>query len=114
MRLGSETGSLINHVMTGPSAIVPTVGMGVTICMWSDRHAGTVVRVSPSGKTLWYQEDTAIRIDSNGMSEMQDYAYTPNSGATVEVARLNKRGQWKSAGRGVTLDSRRAYYDFSF
>ena len=38
----------------------PTIGGGATVCHYSDRTACTVVRVSPSGKTIWMQEDTAV------------------------------------------------------
>src|SRR5678809_718969 len=35
----------------------PRVGDGATLCLWSDRHAATVVYVSPSFKTIRIQED---------------------------------------------------------
>ena len=113
MRAGTETGSLINHVMSASVAPTPVVGMGITILHWTDRSAGTIVKVSPSGKTFWFTTDTTKRIDKNGMSEMQEYAYTSNLDATPSVARLTKRG-WRSAGLGIALGYRRAYHDFSF
>jgi hypothetical protein len=53
----------------------PVIGMGVTIFHYTDRSAGTIVKISKSGKTIWFSEDKAIRTDSNGMSECQTYEY---------------------------------------
>jgi hypothetical protein len=91
----------------------PTVGMGVTVVMWTDRYPGTIVRVSPSGKTFQYQEDKATRTDSNGMSESQTYRFEPNPAATVRTARLTKSG-WKDKGTRIAVGVRSRYYDFSF
>ena len=119
MRLGSQTGSLVNHLMSGHvGGPVPVIGMGATILCWTDRHAATVVRVSPSGKTVWVQQDHAKRTDDNGMSEVQSYEYTPNPEAPMKMFRLGKHG-WREAGsrgkgNGLALDVRRQYHDFSF
>lgn len=114
MRLGTETNSVINHLMSGHvGGPVPTVGMGLTVLHWTDRSAGTIVRVSPSGKTFWFTDDTVTRTDSNGMSESQDYTYTSNPASKVHAARLTTRG-WKSEGHGISVGYRRAYHDYSF
>lgn len=94
----------------------PAIGDGATICWHSDRHAATVIAVSPSGKTVTVQEDRSIRIDHNGMSESQEYRYEPDAdGATYQV-RCNARGQWRVLGGGqrVLFGERRAFRDFSF
>ena len=80
LSLGSETGSLINHVISGTTNLAPAVGMGVTILGWSDRHAATIVEVSPDGKRVGIVRDVATRTDSNGMSESQSYSFTPGTG----------------------------------
>ena len=93
-----------------------TVGMGCTRIYWSDREAYTVVAVSASGKTAVVQRDHAVRIDSNGMSDMQSYEYSPNPDAARETIRLTSKG-WKFAGphgSRVLMGTRRAYHDFSF
>lgn len=115
LKLGTETGSLMNHLMTGPTEIVPEVGMGVTLCGWTDRYAGTITKISPSGKTLTIVEDIAKRIDKNGMSESQTYEYTQDPDGKAMTARKGKRG-WRVAqmGYGVILGVRKAYYDFGF
>ena len=115
LRLGSETGSLMNHVMAGGTKLVPTVGMGVTVLGWTDRYPGTVILVSPSGKTINVQEDLAVRTDANGMSESQEYAYSPDPHGRIWTFRLGKHG-WRGAnkGPGLRLGVRERYYDYSF
>mgnify|MGYP001576962564 CR=1 FL=1 len=41
LRAGTQTGSLINHLMSGSKGAEPEVGMGATILGWSDRHPAT-------------------------------------------------------------------------
>lgn len=112
MRLGTETGSLMNHVMTASTQPVPEVGMGATICCWSDRHAATIVKVTAS--QIHVQEDIATRTDENGMSECQTYSYQPNREAAVIVFRKTKRGWRSKCGTGLLIGTRRHYYDYSF
>ena len=53
------------------------VGDGVTMYVGSDSYAGTVTKVSPSGKTIEWTMDEAKRVDSNGAyTEDQTYEYT--------------------------------------
>lgn len=113
MKLGTETGSVINHVITrGGTAVVPTVGMGATMCGWSDRYPATIVKITPT--QIHVQEDHAVRTDTNGMSESQDYTYTPNPAARIMVFRRTKRGYRSAEGRGLVVGVREKYYDFSF
>lgn len=96
---------------------LPVVGMGVTYGCWTDRMAGTIIEVSDSGKTIKVQADTATRIDSNGMSECQDYTYSPNPNGAIMVFKITSRKghkAWRSNGYVAGLGGRRAYHDFSF
>ena len=127
MKLGTETGSMTNHLYSRMTKgqPEPTVGMGATILMWTDRKAGTVVDVMDN--IIAVQEDTAKRVDDNGMSESQEYEYTPNPDAPNTWFRREKAGNWvevfvnrktnrwnKGGGRGLRLGERRQYRDFSF
>jgi hypothetical protein len=38
----------------------PAIGGGVSLCHYSDRTACTIIRISPSGKTIWMQEHSAV------------------------------------------------------
>lgn len=129
MQLGTQTASGINHLygrMT-KDAPVPEVGMGATILSWTDRYAGTVVDVTNNGKMVVVQEDSAVRVDGNGMSEMQEYEYSADPEGRVYVFRMDKNGGWNEArlngktgrwnkvdGYGLILGFRRKYRDFSF
>lgn len=131
MRLGTQTGSLTNHLMARES-LKPTVGDGATILQWTDRDAATVIAVEEvkGGWIVTVQEDNAKRTDTNGMSESQTYEYTPNpegskySFRSVDSSqwrqvRKNEKGRWvyvgpKGEGYGLTIGTRKKYHDFSF
>lgn len=118
MTLGGGTGSLVNHVMAGSKDAEPTVGMGVTFLMWTDRHAGTIVEVGKG--TVVVQRDKPVRTDSNGMSESQSYEFEPQPDAKKEVFTLRKNGAWvlkgdaMKNGQRIAIGYREEYYDFSF
>jgi hypothetical protein len=108
---GTETGSLMNHVMSRSEA-VPEVGMGATILCWTDRTAGTIIKVTPT--QVHVQRDIATRIDHNGMSESQEYRYESDPNGIVEVFRMTKKGYRNLSRNGLLIGSRQAYYDYSF
>ena len=95
---------------------LPTVGMGATIQWWSDRTACTVIRVSKTGSRITIQADKWERIDNNGMSDVQQYVFTPDpDGQTFTVTRT-KRNRYQLAGGAaqVYFGYRSKYYDFTF
>lgn len=100
------------------NAAEPCIGMGATICYWSDRHACTITNVL-SPKKIEVIEDEAIRIDKNGMSEDQEYYYKPAMG-TPQIFVLRKNGRWvrkgesMKSGAGLVIGVRDSYYDYSF
>lgn len=97
--------------------VKPVIGMGATVFHWTDRSAGTIERVSASGKRIWIRQDTATRIDKNGMSDCQEYSYAANPQGTLYEASLRKNGRWILKGGKDTvvgIDFRRAYHDYSF
>lgn len=108
-----QHGSLINQLSGTDPALVPTVGMGATHLMYSDRAAYTVIAVSASGKTVTVQRDKATRTDMNGMSECQTYTFEPDPQGSTYVLRLTKRG-WAHKGSRFALGYRSEYHDFSF
>ena len=114
LKLGTETASVQNWMMSGTNGEpIPTVGMPCTILMWTDRHAATIVKVTPS--QVHVQRCIATRIDKNGMSESQHYTYTDDPTASVEVFRKTKKG-WRKTGGGtqLRLGERSEYHDYSF
>lgn len=118
-RLGTETGSLVNHLISGSAMPAPAVGMGATILSWSDRRAATVTQVSKFGKRIAVVDDIATRVDKNGMSEVQEYVYTPgNSGPSYFTLRKNgawvREGESMKGGQRIALGYRNTFHDFSF
>ena len=112
--LGRETASVQNYLLSGTNgAPTPEVGMGATILAWSDRHAATIVKVTKT--QVHVQRDKVIRVDTNGMSEMQTYRYEPDPEASVEVFRLTKKG-YRATGGGFALriGDRQHYHDYNF
>lgn len=130
MKLGTETGSVVNHLMSRGTIgqPEPVVGMGCTVLHWTDRSAATIHEVTQVGSrvVIAVTYDHAKRTDSNGMSEQQDYEYTPDpAGPRIHFRReadgrwrevqLNERGRWVlRGGAGLQIGVRRAYHDFSF
>jgi hypothetical protein len=128
MKLGTQTGSLINHVLThNVMPTVPEVGAPATICMWTDRDPATVFRTFAVGKAVIVEtrDDKAARIDTNGISESQRYEYkTDVLGAKrywrvtdkgIEHVYLAESGRWKKASSlGVRFGVREKFHDYSF
>jgi hypothetical protein len=113
MKIGRETGSVVNAVLSGPHKVVPMVGMGATILGWTDRYGATVVKVSPSGKTIEVQEDRARVVSGSGHDGSAVWEHTPNPGAPRRVYRLTTKG-WRRKGQALSLGRRETYRDPSF
>ena len=116
-------GSLQNLIYSQNNGLlVPKVGAGVTVIMWTDRYAGTVISVAPDRKSFVIQEDRVKRIDDNGMSEMQEYEYFRSKEGLTHlfkiVSRGKNKGQWRENGRNngssIIIGVRRHYHDYSF
>lgn len=129
MSLLKPTNNLMSNIMVaGTKNIVPEVGMGATLCSYTDRSAATVIEVtSVRGVTyITVQEDNAKRIDTNGMCDDQDYEYTPNPEGYKCMFRF-KNNKWegvtfntatnrykKQDSYGLVLGTRDKFHDFSF
>ena len=99
---------------------IPTPGEGATIIHHSDRSACTITEVSANGKRVVVQQDIARRVDKNGMSESQQYEYSPNPEGGKNAFTLRKNGQWIMEGKPMKngtplhIGYRDEFYDFSF
>ena len=127
MNVGTQTGSLVNHMysrMTNGEP-EPTVGMGVTMLSWTDRDAGTIVEVNMKKRYIAVTEDSKRRIDNNGISESQEYEYTTVMDGHRNYYRTDRKGQWRRCyyndnnrlvftTGGLIIGRRESYYDFSF
>lgn len=114
----------------------PTIGMGATLLLFSDRCPGTVVFISRichhggaiSGVVVGVQGDNAKRTDDNGMSEMQTYEFTRNLDGGISYFRFDAKKGWRGVqinpdtdrwvlsggGMGLRIGERDKYYDYSF
>jgi hypothetical protein len=91
------------------------IGMPCTIVMHSDRHPATLIEIIGK-KTIIIQKDLSIRVDKNGLSEMQEYKYEPDPNGSKYRVSLRKDGHWRMSNDGtlVSLGFRNKYHDFSY
>jgi hypothetical protein len=106
-------------------AITWAVGDGATVKYWTDAHAYTVVKISPSGKTVTIQRDKAIP-DPNWKRDFSPggfmghtsndreltYTYEADPQGATRTVRLTQKG-WASSGQRVTK-GRHEFYDSNF
>jgi hypothetical protein len=122
-------GSLTNRLMEN-SRYIPVVGMAATMTSYSDRHAGTVIEVIGKGSAIIVKvrQDNAKRIDNNGMSDSQEYEYSPNPDGSIEIFKSSSIGKpftnvrvnpvtgrlVKAERCGLSLGVRDEHFDFCF
>ena len=131
MKLGTQTGSIVNHLHS--RAVIgqpePAVGMGATMLLWSDRCACTIINVQQvRGKTIvTVQTDraTVTAGSSHDGSAVYSYARNPqgsehhfrreDDGRWQQVVINRQTGRWgKASGRGLRIGERDEYRDPSF
>ena len=110
MKLGTETGSVMNHIFSG-SNTQPEVGMGASILAWTDRYAATIVKVTRC--QIHVRRVTAKMVSGDCQTELCEYEYEENPNAPVMIFRKTKRG-WKCNGYGLLIGVRDEYRDPSF
>ena len=131
MKLGKETGSMVNHLYSRMTKGQPNpeIGMGVTFLHWTDRSPGTIIDIFTiaGDVAIAVQADSYKRTDDNGaFTECQSYEFQPNpdggithyrlnSGKWRQVRRSPDSGRWVYAdGHGLRIGERDAYYDPCF
>jgi hypothetical protein len=99
--------------------IKPEIGMGATLCGWSDRHAATIVEVI-SDKTIVIQQDSFKVIKGSCHDGSAEYEYSRNPEAGKGVYTLRKNGRWVRQGESLkdgyraSVGFRSEYYDPHF
>jgi hypothetical protein len=133
MKLGTQTGSIVNHLQSRATIgqPEPVIGMGVTMFGWTDRNPATIIEIFEKGTYLYIQvqADKYTRTDSNGMSECQDYEFTPNPNGRTRYYRRKlddsnaswvgtyqkiENGRWLKGDDSIRIGERDRYHDFSF
>ena len=95
-------------------------GMGGTVSVGSDSYPVTVVTVFPGGRGVLVQDDNAVRVDKNGISESQEYEYSENLQGCIDHFTLRRNGRWIRKGSSMRqgtplhIGHRRMYRDPSF
>lgn len=102
------------------------VGDGATERLHTDSHAYTVIRVSPSGKTVTLQRDK-VTLDPSFKPDTvvggflghtvnnheQSYTYGSDPEGAVITARFTKHG-WRTPGGRRIVHGRHEFYDYNF
>lgn len=127
MNLGTQTGSLVNHMMSRVAPQLPEIGEAATLLSFTDRSPATVVETFTRGKFQYVvvQADDFRRIDKNGLSESQTYEYTPNPDGYKSTFRMTdtgwqgvyrdvNTGRFRKTSGGIMIGRRDKYYDPSF
>ncbi|MFW6311272.1 MAG: hypothetical protein ACOC1K_03450 [Nanoarchaeota archaeon] len=101
MKLGTQTGSMINHLMSNNDT-KPEVGKGCTLLHWTDREAWEVIEVRKNDKEVVIQKYNPKRIDNNGMSDAQEYEYSELTDAKKTL--VYKWGSWKERSETIVFE----------
>lgn len=98
--------------MIKPEFVRPTVGDGATMYVGSDCYPYTVVKVSPSGKTIEMREDHYRIVSGDGSFQrgIPEISYSPQPNAVPLTVRYTNRG-WRWRGSPVSVGFRRYYRD---
>lgn len=123
MRLGSDTGSLVNHVLSRQTGTFPTIGDPATILHWSDRTPATVAAYDADKQIVTLREDDATCTDFDQQTytfQRSEFGATyhfkrEKNGSWVQVFFNRTTGRWiKSKGMGLVIGRREKYRDPSF
>jgi len=123
LKFGTETGSLVNHVMSASKGIAPIAGEAATVLHWSDRDPATVTDWDAAKQIVTVREDDATCTDF----DQQTYTFSrcdrgatwhfkrEKNGSWVQVFLNRTTGRWiKSKGAGLIIGRREKYRDPSF
>ena len=128
MKLGTQTVNVHSALMCNSKQIVPVEGMGATVCMWSDRHAGTVLWIDQAKSIVCIRRDKATaenQMHNRGWAYEADprgeeYRFKLKDGIwrQLEYVYWTGKPRWvltkKGSGMGLTLGKRDEYYDNTF
>ena len=127
MKLGTQTNSLVNHIMANTVSSEIEAGTPATFLSWTDRHPGTIIEKFSKGRFTYikvrrdevvYAEDRSgnftikdgsddnfqmFRFKTDGSSGFQKVGINPDTGRYVK---------WGDG--GLSVGNREYYYDPSF
>lgn len=122
LKLGTQTGSFVNHLYSSTKSKEPLLGGGATILSWTDRTAATITSIirNNKGKVIeigvTHDEVTPLH---KGLTDCQEYTYAPGKGRE-HFFTIRKTGDWVRKGEAlrngqrITIGVRDHYYDPHF
>lgn len=128
LKLGSETGSLVNHLYSRmvDGEPQPYVGMPATLLSWSDRYPATVIDVNVKKAYIVVQQDE-VKVTSGSFWEGNAVCeFSPNPEGSQLIYKKNRKGFWvihewsekgrlvQRKGQGLMLGKKEYYYDPHF
>jgi hypothetical protein len=127
MKLGKETGSLVNYIYGNSTIGDVKIGDPATLTSWSDRSAATVTDVFAYGKYDYISvtKDISKVVGGTGYGdEVYEYSRDPNGyeetfrvvdGKLISVYKNTVTGRWiKRNSGGCFVGRRDSYRDPSF
>lgn len=118
MKIGYETGSLVNALISSKGYVCPKVGMDVTECHWSDRSAWKIIEVDEDLKGFLMVRYKPVLV---GDYYSQNYRYEDEQGKPLlnYGHKIHVRYRYKSWRNGgiklhLSFGRRDEYEDPSF
>ena len=121
---------MLNQIFSRMNQPEPKVGLGATVLAYTDRYAGTIIKVWTKGKSKYItiQRDASHRTDNNNMSDCQSYDYKPDANGVTwtfksldgkpsyEVKYNDITNKWNryEGGLRLLIGHRNEYYDYTF
>lgn len=113
------------------------VGDGASVCYYSDRNAGRIIKVSASGKVVHWRRDKAKLLNGPSSGEpdalevfpggfaahvegVQRYEYSDDPDGEVKKFSLRKDGRWVQVGSkdwrsgNRLIPGKHEHYDYNF
>lgn len=101
------------------------VGLGATVCLYSDRFAGTIIKKTKTTITVQkdiatLKEDFKPKFEVGGFAghcvnqDEQAYTYERNENGSTQVFRWSKKHNCYMNGSRRLIKGRKEYYDYNF
>lgn len=128
MKLGRQTVNLISAYQAGAKQVAPVVGMGATVCHWTDRHAGTVLWFDQMKQIVCIRRDKATcqdrelnlgwKYEPDPKGSQYRFKFKDGVWRQLEQNYWTESTRWtmckKGSGSGLILGIRDEYYDPAF
>jgi len=116
-----NSGVINGLIATSNGQPEPSINMGVTRCIGSDRYPGTILEISASGNKIGIASDTTEIVGGQGYGS-EVYEITPavaKEGQNLSYYTRRKDGRFREVGAGMNctplaIGSRSMYRDPSF